>query len=53
MDVIYTGALVGVFASSNGGSDTRFAYVSRWRYQGYAQMISEGVFTPSGLVSIN
>ena len=38
------GTLVGTYATSNGGSGTTEAYVSRWRYRGEGQKISEGEF---------
>ncbi|KAF2136174.1 glycoside hydrolase family 43 protein [Aplosporella prunicola CBS 121167] len=33
----FTGALVGVYATSNGGNGTSEAYVQRWRYEGQGQ----------------
>ena len=33
----FTGTLVGVYATSNGGEDAVDAYVSNWRYQGQGQ----------------
>ncbi|EKG13464.1 Glycoside hydrolase family 43 [Macrophomina phaseolina MS6] len=35
----FTGTLVGVYATTNGGNGTTDAYVSRWRYQGQGQFI--------------
>jgi beta-xylosidase len=42
----FTGTLVGVYATSNGGSGTTESYVSRWRYQGEGQGINYGTFVP-------
>jgi beta-xylosidase len=36
------GALVGAYASSNGGKGTTPAYLSRWRYTGQGQDIGDG-----------
>ncbi|RMZ43285.1 hypothetical protein AFCA_009291 [Aspergillus flavus] len=35
----FTGTLVGVYATSNGGSGTTDAYISNWRYEGQGQKI--------------
>ncbi|KAH7349177.1 glycosyl hydrolase [Pyrenochaeta sp. MPI-SDFR-AT-0127] len=43
----FTGSLVGVYATKNGGNGTTPAYVSRWRYQGLAQSIDNGQLVPS------
>ncbi|GAB1213485.1 hypothetical protein ATERTT37_002635 [Aspergillus terreus] len=43
----FTGTLVGVYATSNGGPGSTEAYISRWRYDGQGQMIDEGVIVPS------
>ncbi|KAM0168013.1 hypothetical protein ACHAPF_011423 [Botrytis cinerea] len=43
----FTGSLVGVYATSNGGNGSAPAYVSRWRYQGIAQEVDFGQFIPS------
>lgn len=37
--ILYLGALVGVYATSNGGNGTSEAYVSNWRYQGQGQYL--------------
>jgi hypothetical protein len=34
----FTGALVGVYATSNGGNGTEAAYVRNWTYEGWAQV---------------
>ncbi|KAE8335656.1 hypothetical protein BDV24DRAFT_171145 [Aspergillus arachidicola] len=36
----FTGTLVGVYATSNGGSGTIDAYISNWRYEGQGQKIN-------------
>ncbi|KAE8139975.1 glycosyl hydrolase [Aspergillus pseudotamarii] len=36
----FTGTLVGVYATSNGGSGTTDAYISNWRYEGQGQKIN-------------
>jgi hypothetical protein len=38
------GALVGVYATSNGGNGTTPAYFSKWRYNSIAQEIGNGDF---------
>ncbi|PKY01638.1 xylosidase : arabinofuranosidase [Aspergillus campestris IBT 28561] len=43
----FTGTLVGVYATSNGGSGQTEAYVSRWRYEGQGQKIDHEVIVPS------
>ncbi|KAL4893209.1 glycosyl hydrolase [Aspergillus ambiguus] len=43
----FTGTLVGVYATSNGGAGSTEAYVSRWRYDGEGQKIDDGVVVPS------
>ena len=35
-----SGTLVGVYATSNGGSGTTDAYISNWRYEGQGQKIN-------------
>ncbi|PMD26966.1 glycoside hydrolase family 43 protein [Hyaloscypha hepaticicola] len=42
----FTGTLVGVYATSNGGAGTTESYISRWRYQGKGQDINNGTFVP-------
>ncbi|KAJ5645907.1 hypothetical protein N7490_002279 [Penicillium lividum] len=42
----FTGTLVGVYATSNGGDGTTESYISRWRYQGKGQDINNGTFVP-------
>ncbi|RDW59426.1 hypothetical protein BP6252_12513 [Coleophoma cylindrospora] len=42
----FTGTLVGVYATSNGGSGLTESYVGRWRYQGKGQDINYGKFVP-------
>ena len=34
----FTGALVGTYATSNGGNGTTEAYVTNWNYQGWGQV---------------
>ncbi|KAE8379922.1 glycosyl hydrolase [Aspergillus bertholletiae] len=36
----FTGTLVGVYATSNGGSGTADAYIRNWRYEGQGQKIA-------------
>ncbi|KAF2449573.1 glycoside hydrolase family 43 protein [Karstenula rhodostoma CBS 690.94] len=36
----FTGTLVGVYATSNGGNGTEIAYVTNWRYKGEGQIRS-------------
>ncbi|KAH3275516.1 hypothetical protein KXW55_006888 [Aspergillus fumigatus] len=43
----FTGSLVGVYATSNGGAGSTPAYISRWRYEGRGQMIDFGRVVPS------
>ncbi|KAF9892135.1 hypothetical protein FE257_002541 [Aspergillus nanangensis] len=43
----FTGSLVGAYATSNGGSGSTEAYISRWKYDGQGQMIDHGVVVPS------
>ncbi|KAJ4408452.1 hypothetical protein N0V82_009681 [Gnomoniopsis sp. IMI 355080] len=40
----YTGTLLGVYATSNGGNGSTSAYFGRWRYEPIAQEIAEGEF---------
>ncbi|KAN0092334.1 glycoside hydrolase family 43 protein [Hyaloscypha variabilis] len=42
----FTGTLVGVYATSNGGAGMTESYISRWRYQGKGQDINNGTFVP-------
>ncbi|KAL1630195.1 hypothetical protein SLS54_001055 [Diplodia seriata] len=35
----FTGTLLGVYATTNGGNGSTNAYVSRWRYQGQGQIV--------------
>ncbi|KAL6236936.1 hypothetical protein BDW75DRAFT_229056 [Aspergillus navahoensis] len=37
----FTGVLLGVYATSNGGSGSTPSYISRWRYEGHGQNIGE------------
>ncbi|KAL4900306.1 hypothetical protein BDW74DRAFT_182855 [Aspergillus multicolor] len=37
----FTGVLLGVYATSNGGSGSTPSYVSRWRYDGHGQNVGE------------
>jgi hypothetical protein len=37
--ILYIGALVGVYATSNRRNGTSEAYVSNWRYQGHEQYL--------------
>ncbi|KAF7593002.1 hypothetical protein BBP40_012161 [Aspergillus hancockii] len=39
----FTGSLIGVYATSNGGSGTTEAYISNWRYEGQGQKIDHDV----------
>lgn len=34
----FTGTLLGVYATSNGGNGTTEAYVSNWKYEGWGQI---------------
>jgi hypothetical protein len=34
----FTGALVGAYATSNGGNGTTEAYITNWNYQGWGQV---------------
>ncbi|KAL4879550.1 xylosidase : arabinofuranosidase [Aspergillus karnatakaensis] len=43
----FTGSLLGVYATSNGGNGTVEAYVSRWRYIPHGQIVDYGVIVPS------
>ncbi|RAH69225.1 uncharacterized protein BO66DRAFT_453195 [Aspergillus aculeatinus CBS 121060] len=43
-----TGALLGVYATTNGGLHAMEAYISRWGYFGEAQEIDYGEFIPAG-----
>ncbi|KAF9258368.1 xylosidase : arabinofuranosidase [Marasmius fiardii PR-910] len=45
----FTGTLVGVYATSNGGNGTTESYISRWRYTGNGQKIDHDVIVPSGV----
>ncbi|KAE8369383.1 glycosyl hydrolase [Aspergillus caelatus] len=40
----FTGSLVGVYATNNGGTGTTPSYISRWRYQGIGQAITKGQY---------
>lgn len=42
----HLGALIGVFATKNGGSGTALSYFSRWRYTGVAQQIDFDEYSP-------
>ncbi|KFX89979.1 hypothetical protein V490_06721 [Pseudogymnoascus sp. VKM F-3557] len=42
----FTGTLVGVYATSNGGVGTTDSYISRWRYEGKGQDIDNGRTVP-------
>ncbi|KAK7229807.1 hypothetical protein V2G26_001977 [Clonostachys chloroleuca] len=42
----FHGTLLGVFATSNGGTGKTAAYFSRWRYHPLKQEIESGVFLP-------
>ncbi|KAF8859268.1 hypothetical protein BDZ45DRAFT_742510 [Acephala macrosclerotiorum] len=42
----FTGILVGVYATSNGGNGTTESYISGWRSQGKGQDINNGAFVP-------
>lgn len=35
----FTGTILGVYATSNGGEATDYAYVSKWTYQGQGQFL--------------
>ncbi|GAT29299.1 arabinofuranosidase [Aspergillus luchuensis] len=48
----FTGALVGAYATKNGGVGYTPAYISRWRYQGQGQEIDYGRIVPSWTSSI-
>ncbi|KAL5049708.1 hypothetical protein BDW71DRAFT_195218 [Aspergillus fruticulosus] len=37
----FTGVLLGVYATSNGGSGSTPSYISKWRYEGHGQNIGE------------
>lgn len=41
---MYTGTLLGVYATSNGGNGSTPAYFGRWRYNPIAQEIAEGEY---------
>jgi hypothetical protein len=41
-----SGTILGVYATSNGGAGTTESYITRWRYQGKGQEISDGSFVP-------
>ncbi|KAL6918615.1 hypothetical protein FSHL1_010041 [Fusarium sambucinum] len=43
----FTGTVVGVFATKNGGKGSTPAYFSRWRYTAISQEIDEGRFVPA------
>jgi beta-xylosidase len=43
----HSGTLVGVYATSNGGKGSTESYISRWRYEGLAQEVDNGVLVPS------
>ncbi|KAM6507174.1 hypothetical protein FALCPG4_018556 [Fusarium falciforme] len=40
----FTGSLIGVYATSNGGNGCTQSYISRWRYRNVAQEVAKGVF---------
>ncbi|KAK7917396.1 xylosidase : arabinofuranosidase [Apiospora marii] len=42
-----TGGLLGVYATTNGGSQSFDAYFGRWRYEPVAQVIDYGVLVPA------
>ncbi|KAL2838090.1 glycoside hydrolase family 43 protein [Aspergillus pseudoustus] len=44
----FTGSLLGVYVTANGGNGTTGAYVSRWRYTPVGQVVDYGVVIPSG-----
>lgn len=44
---MYTGTLLGVYATSNGGNGSTPAYFGSWRYNPVAQEIAEGEFVSS------
>ncbi|KAL2816725.1 xylosidase : arabinofuranosidase [Aspergillus granulosus] len=44
----FTGALLGVYATANGGNGTTEAYVSRWRYTPQGQVVDYAVVIPHG-----
>lgn len=46
------GALVGAYATKNGGVGYTPAYISRWRYQGQGQEIDYGRIVPSWTRSV-
>ena len=46
-DVLVVGALVGTYATSNGGPGNTGSYVGRWRYYGQGQKVDYGDFVPS------
>ncbi|KAF5863947.1 hypothetical protein ETB97_009054 [Aspergillus alliaceus] len=41
---LFTGSLVGVYATNNGGSGATPSYISRWRYRGIGQAIVKGQY---------
>ncbi|KAE8390151.1 hypothetical protein BDV23DRAFT_183843 [Aspergillus alliaceus] len=41
---LFTGSLVGVYATNNGGSGATPSYISRWRYRGIGQAIAKGQY---------
>ncbi|TFL04452.1 glycosyl hydrolase [Pterulicium gracile] len=43
----FTGAILGVYATSNGGQGKTPAYFSRWRYTPVGQKIDHGVIVPA------
>ncbi|KAK2762696.1 hypothetical protein FQN54_000870 [Arachnomyces sp. PD_36] len=43
----FTGTLVGVYATSNGGEGTTPAFFSRWRYNMVSQELSDNGFVPA------
>ncbi|RKK93116.1 hypothetical protein BFJ68_g15681 [Fusarium oxysporum] len=43
----FTGTIVGVFATKNGGKGKTPAYFSRWRYTAVSQEVGEGRFVPA------
>ncbi|KAH8590359.1 hypothetical protein B0O99DRAFT_691583 [Bisporella sp. PMI_857] len=40
----FTGTLVGIYATSNGGQGREPAYFRRWKYQNIAQEIEEDTY---------
>lgn len=42
----FSGTLLGLYATSNGGVGATESYISRWRYEGKGQKINNGTFVP-------